>query len=693
MVEGGGNIRFSNQKWSSSSAPIEVFDATFIADNIYAGELTDLAHDRGLFSIIIGPDGVKLAKKLEFFNAAAKSTAGNLKDAEAALRDDVPTDMTMDEFFALAPDPRLDRRIDEAEKALKSVQQAERVEALKPLEELAAPTVPAEAGAILASTIPEIDKSARQRLVEHFMAFQLGRKGEEWVTYGLEHIHNDACAFCGREGVDELGLVTLYNQIFGDTYKTHLKKIVETSALVEAALGEELRGALARTIAANAEAARSWAEFVKIDAIQLPDMAACADNIAAIHGALKGLFDRKRLSPLERADADEELQNVANDLNDVHLAVWKYNDAVRQINAITAKQVAAPRRTEAEAKQTWDNLIKRKRRTDDPGVQKRIEGYLATKRQDKRAREMRTLVQTRLKKANETAAEHYHERVNFHLGRFGTSFTISKITNSMVGNAGSADYGLLIRGVTISRGRGRQADAKPTFRNTLSTGDKTTLAFAFFLAGLERDAQLSSKVLVFDDPLSSHDSHRKHKTIEALRDLCGTCDQVLVLSHDQYFLRDVSARCVGVEKASYHIEFDGGDNWSSAKAVDLDELCRGAHARAIEKLQRFYSERHGQPDDVVLNVRQVLETHFRRSYTAYFNRDENLGGIIKAIRDGGPQHPCHRDLHKLDSCNDATCEEHHGEDALLMPKTGLDPDELRIIVGDCLELVGATRPS
>src|SRR3546814_14330239 len=115
----------------------------------------------------------------------------------------------------------------------------------------------------------------------------------------------------------------------------------------------------------------------------------------------------------------------------------------------------------------------------------------------------------------------------------------------MAGNAGQADYALLIRGEQIVRGRGRAADAMPSFRNTLSTGDKTTLALAFFLAKLDHDGNLASKVVVFDDPLSSHDSHRRGKTVEAIKQLCGRCLQLIVLSHDEYFLRDVEKRCAG----------------------------------------------------------------------------------------------------------------------------------------------------
>lgn len=72
LVTDNGNLRFSNKKWVHSSELIEVFDSAFIADNIFAGEMIELEHDRGLFSIIIGGESVHLAKLLERFKTHAK---------------------------------------------------------------------------------------------------------------------------------------------------------------------------------------------------------------------------------------------------------------------------------------------------------------------------------------------------------------------------------------------------------------------------------------------------------------------------------------------------------------------------------------------------------------------------------------------------------------------------------------------
>lgn len=153
LMSAAGAFTFENGGWNKKGAPVEVFDTAFITDNVYAGELIDLAHDRGLFSIIIGADGVRLAKHLERFNAIAKTCSTALKDAEAALADDVPSDMTKEEFFALSPNPDYARRLDATERALKAVQQADKMAALKPLEKLATPELPGSLATVLAGTV------------------------------------------------------------------------------------------------------------------------------------------------------------------------------------------------------------------------------------------------------------------------------------------------------------------------------------------------------------------------------------------------------------------------------------------------------------------------------------------------------------------------------------------------------------
>ena len=60
---------------------------------------------------------------------------------------------------------------------------------------------------------------------------------------------------------------------------------------------------------------------------------------------------------------------------------------------------------------------------------------------------------------------------------------------------------------------------EPSFRTTLSSGDRNTLALAFFFASLELDTALPDKIVVIDDPMTSLDEHRSLATVQEMRRL------------------------------------------------------------------------------------------------------------------------------------------------------------------------------
>ena len=485
-------------------------------------------------------------------------------------------------------------------------------------------------------------------------------------------------------------MVTLYGQIFGETYKAHIATISISLEELEEALSEVARTKVVTSIADNFEASKEWAKYGKFET-ELPSPETLAADLREAHETAKALLDKKRAAPLEMVEDDEQLRSARDAIARVEAAMTSYNEAVEAWNEETKAVQSKSAGSEEDAMLAVKNAKRRIARSEDDGVQRRIEAYLRASRRDKRAKKMRQVTQQRLKDENEAAADHYHERVNYYLGRFGVSAKITRPKSSMAGNAGSADYSLVIRGEEIARQRGRVAGAIPHFRNTLSSGDKTTLALAFFLAKLDHDGELDKKVVVFDDPLASHDSHRRGKTVEAVKELTGRCVQLILLSHDEYFLRDVEKRCGGVTIATYQMEYTDGDEWSAAKHVQLVDLCKSDHAKRLDKLIAYADNRTGDPDDIVLHVRQVLETHFRRSFTAYFPHNRNLGQIVRDIDNYSGAHPCAGVRDRLDALNSSTCDNHHGDDADVNPKKGVDPDELKLIVTDALELIGARK--
>ncbi len=79
----------------------------------------------------------------------------------------------------------------------------------------------------------------------------------------------------------------------------------------------------------------------------------------------------------------------------------------------------------------------------------------------------------------------------------------------------------------------------PSFDTVLSEGDRNTLALAVFAAMMFERPDRAECVVVLDDPFISLDRNRRGRTCELVQQLHDRTAQVIVLSHDEYFLRDV----------------------------------------------------------------------------------------------------------------------------------------------------------
>lgn len=77
------------------------------------------------------------------------------------------------------------------------------------------------------------------------------------------------------------------------------------------------------------------------------------------------------------------------------------------------------------------------------------------------------------------------------------------------------------------------------FHNTLSSGDRNLLALAFLFATLNYDPNLSNKIIIIDDPVSTLDEHRTLSTAQEISRLSSQAEQVIVLSHSKSFLCSV----------------------------------------------------------------------------------------------------------------------------------------------------------
>jgi hypothetical protein len=127
--------------------------------------------------------------------------------------------------------------------------------------------------------------------------------------------------------------------------------------------------------------------------------------------------------------------------------------------------------------------------------------------------------------------------INEYLRRLAAGFRIDYREPDYRGREPSASYDILIREIAVSPRSGVGELDKPSFRNTLSAGDKSTLALALFLAKINADSKLNETIVVLDDPFTSLDDFRRQFTAIEIKKLCGRALQTIVLSHEKSFLR------------------------------------------------------------------------------------------------------------------------------------------------------------
>jgi wobble nucleotide-excising tRNase len=249
-----------------------------------------------------------------------------------------------------------------------------------------------------------------------------------------------------------------------------------------------------------------------------------------------------------------------------------------------------------------------------------------------------------------TVVRPYQNRINSHLTNFNAGFSITETKHGYPGGVATSSYQLLINNTPVDVGDGKTPVDQPSFKNILSAGDNTTLALSFFLAHLEIDPTAADTIVVFDDPFNSQDSFRRRQTVHEIVKVAAKCRQIIVLSHDATFLKQLWDKAPPSERVCVGIS-DHRSLGSKISEISLERATQGRTATDIDDLQTYVTNGAGALIDVVRKMRVVLETYCRTTYPASFQPNEWLGDMVGKIRTGGASHPATALYSELDQIN------------------------------------------
>ena len=86
ILSDGRTFSFGSGAWNSTLPDIAIFDATFVSENAFSGDSVGIGQKRNLYRVIVGRDGVTLAKEIETLDEASRAKAADIREKTALIQ-------------------------------------------------------------------------------------------------------------------------------------------------------------------------------------------------------------------------------------------------------------------------------------------------------------------------------------------------------------------------------------------------------------------------------------------------------------------------------------------------------------------------------------------------------------------------------------------------------------------------------
>lgn len=650
---------FLDGKWNKIMPNLEIFDSWFIDNNVYSGTDINIDHRRNLHNFVIGEDGVEYAKKINSFDNKLKLISDKISEKEQTLKKSIgPFDVTefinLVDFSDLNIDQEIEVRIKEIEALKKSVEISKKAS----LTRLSFPIIPRiELESLLSATIMDISKDAEKNTRDHISRC-MDDKGESWVQKGIDYVKNDECPFCGQPAYNNV-LIKSYKSYFDGRYLSLKQEIGTFSKEIERTLSERSLSEIEGIIKTNDLLIDYWREYVDLEHTNL-DSHDIRDIWYRLHSCIYEYLRRKISSPLEPIELKSDLLVLLRLYNFKTKSVEEYNRTIDKINAlIEGKKMSVESGDLNKLQQDLETLKAKKIRFSRESCEL-CDEYERLVEQKNELTIEKKIAKERLDEYTYEVFSSYESGINSYLEKCGADFKIIGIKTGYRGGKPSVSYLISINGANVDVSN---SDAQvPSFKNTLSEGDKSTLAFVFFLSKLDQDRNLHEKIIVFDDPISSLDSHRKNFTQQQILSLAQRCKQIVILSHDLHFTRNIFNKISG-DICTLIIKRKGSN--SIIEKWDLEKETRSEYFKNFDVI---YDYIYNGPRDanhlreVVRCIRPLLEGYFRTKYPKELGPKEWLGDFLKKISSakiGDPLFNMNPIYSELNEINEYSKKYHH----------------------------------
>ena len=685
LLTSKGLIKFTGTEWDTAKPEIAIFDGTFISENVHSGDFVDSEQKRNLYRIIVGDVGVTLAIQEQSLAQESRAKTTEITKAASALQPHIQG-MKIEDFIGLQKIDDIEQKLSTQESVLVATKEATSIKTRAEFTKVNIPELPADFITILSKSIDDIAKDAELKIQTHFIEHDILRTGADWIVQQIDHA-KDSCPFCGQN-IKDLPLISTYKDVFSEKYKTLRKSISSTKTAIEQTMGDAILAKL-ETFNANHQAAiEFWAKYCAVNQAELSFPVEMISAIKELRMAALMLIEKKVGEPLDAIVPDQIFLQAQATYEETKVKIQTFNQAIDTANSLITAQKKAVGAADLTAETDAMNRLKINQIRFSPTVIPLCDSHKNLILEQSNIETKKKVIRAQLDQHTKTVVSPYQKRINELLEDFNAEFLITETKHSYSGGSATSTYQLVINKTQIDLGSSNTLIHTPSFKNTLSAGDRSTLALAFFIAHLEREPDLAQKIVIFDDPFNSQDAFRRRQTIHEIIKIGKKCAQVLVLSHDPTFLKQIWDKCSPAERTSLALT-DHRQQGTKILPHDIEKACQGRTATDTDDLQAFSTHGTGQHVDIIRKIRVVLETYMHSTYPALFNNTDWLGVIVEKIRNGGEAHLAACLYDELDFINDGTKQYHHGEKVVDTTPDMIDSQELSNLTRRTLRIVNA----
>lgn len=169
-----------------------------------------------------------------------------------------------------------------------------------------------------------------------------------------------------------------------------------------------------------------------------------------------------------------------------------------------------------------------------------------------------------------------------------------------------------------------------TAKYALSEGDKSKIAMSIFLSRFKLQ-DMSNRIVIFDDPLSSFDSSRRTATVTQLSILAKNTHQFFLLTHDMNFAYDFYDRNQ-YEKSLLTLQIANSENGNRLSHFDIQNEILNKRRKNFYILKEYRDDKYQDDElNVVRSIRPALEDIIKIKYFDEIPANFWLGQIISGI--------------------------------------------------------------